>query len=115
MWMVWRKPSLSEAELEVTASIKALKTLEVHRGRVSVSPSEVLDRPGYLEARKDAAALVSRGGKTSIDHRFDSWTDVDSFGIEVYMNHVRTSLVQLRAKGIPLGQARRRLADTVGS
>lgn len=46
------------AEREVTESLKALKTLQMSDGRVSVDPSEVIDRAGYLEARRRAAALV---------------------------------------------------------
>jgi hypothetical protein len=50
---------LSPAEREVTESLKALKTLSVCDGRVSIEPSEVLEYPGYQEARKRAAALLN--------------------------------------------------------
>jgi len=49
---------MSLAEREVSDSIKALKTLEVTQGRVSVDPSEVIGRPGYLDARRRAAVLI---------------------------------------------------------
>lgn len=56
---------LSPAEREVTESLKALKTLKVSGGRVSVEPSEVLEYPGYQEARQRSAALLkaSKGHK----------------------------------------------------
>lgn len=50
---------LSPKERAISESIKALKTLEVRQGRVSVDPSEVIDRQGYLDARRKAAGLVS--------------------------------------------------------
>lgn len=51
---------MTPAEREVTESLKALKTLDVSQGRVSVDPYEVIGRPGYLEARRRAADLVHR-------------------------------------------------------
>ncbi len=56
---------LSPAEREVTESLRALKTLKVCGGRVSIEPSEVLEYPGYEESRQRAAALLkaSKGHK----------------------------------------------------
>lgn len=51
---------LSADERRVTESIRALKTLNVIQGRVSIDPSEVLDYPGYLESRQRAAEWVRR-------------------------------------------------------
>ncbi|RII76595.1 hypothetical protein D0894_15630 [Pseudomonas monteilii] len=114
-WVPWRQPPLSEVEQEVTASIKALQTLEVHEGRVSISPSEVVGQPGYLEARRQAAALVRRHSGLTNHQRFESWSDVDSVGMEAYMAYVRSSLLRQRAEGIPLGQALQRMTDVSGS
>ncbi len=50
---------LSLEEQEISASLKALRTLRYENGRVSVDPEEVLDRPGYLLARVAAADLVN--------------------------------------------------------
>lgn len=58
--MFWRRKPMSEVDREITASIKALKTLTCVERRVSVSPSEVTSRPGYLASRAQAAALVSK-------------------------------------------------------
>ncbi|MNE61234.1 hypothetical protein D3C80_1564340 [compost metagenome] len=61
MWFM--KPKvLTEEEREVTDSLKALKTLSCVDGRVSVRPSEVIDRPGYFAARTAAASLTRAGG-----------------------------------------------------
>lgn len=114
MWVPWQPSRLSDPEQEVTASIKALRTLVVHGGRVSISPSEVIDQPGYLEARRRAAALVTRPGELIKPLRFDTWTDVDSVGMDAYMDCVRCTLIQLRARGIPLGQALQRIAGQLG-
>lgn len=51
----------SQAEQEITRSIKALKTLTFIDGRVSIAPQEVLSQPGYLEARAQAAGLIRAG------------------------------------------------------
>lgn len=112
MWMPWRRSCLSEAEQKITDSIKALKTLEVHEGRVSISPSEVLGQPGYLEARRHAAKLVTHHQK---HRRFDTWADVDTVGMEAYIDHIRKGLVQLRAEGVSPGQALQRVAVGFGS
>lgn len=56
---------LSLEEQEISASLKALRTLRYENGRVSVDPEEVLDRPGYLLARAAAADLVNGGTRRS--------------------------------------------------
>ena len=112
MWMPWRRSPLSESEQMITESIKALKTLEVHEGRVSINPSEVLGQPGYLEARRHAAVFVTRPQN---HQRFDTWGDVDTVGLEAYMDYIRNGLLQMRAEGIPPRQALLRVADAFGS
>lgn len=58
--LFWRATPLSARERAISNEIKALKTLTVEDGRVSIDPSEVLDRPGYLQDRVRAAALVRK-------------------------------------------------------
>ncbi|MNJ07460.1 hypothetical protein D3C77_15580 [compost metagenome] len=112
MWMPWRRSCLSEVDQQITDSIKALKTLEIHDGRVSISPSEVLGQPGYLEARRRAANLVTHRQK---HQRFETWADVDLVGMEAYMDYIRSGLLQLRAEGISPEQALQRVADGFGA
>ncbi|MFR0713630.1 hypothetical protein ACLUS7_01095 [Enterobacterales bacterium BD_CKDN230030183-1A_HGKHYDSX7] len=56
-WLVGKPLSLEEQK--ISESLKSLHTLRCEGGRVSVDPTEVLDRPGYLSSRTAAAALVS--------------------------------------------------------
>lgn len=55
--MFWRT-TLTEEDREVTRSLKALKTLRIQGGRVSIEPEEVLLQPGYLLARRAAAVFI---------------------------------------------------------
>lgn len=55
MWGIPSKPSERD---HITESLRALKTLRCEHGRVSVDPLEVIDRPGYREARAAAARLI---------------------------------------------------------
>lgn len=111
MWIFWRQSRLSEAEQEITDSIKALKTLEVHEGRVSISPLEVLGQPGYLEARRHAAKLVTCHQKL---RRFDTWADVDTVGMYAYMDYIRKGLLRKRADGLSLRESLQHAADGFG-
>ena len=90
---------LTDAEQEITDSLKALKTLTCIDGRVSISPSEVLDRPGYREARVKAAALISgRAGQSTISCMRAS-SDLD---LELA---IARRLVRLRREGLGLNEA----------
>lgn len=66
--MFWKKKAQSPEAQAVTDSIKALKTLRLHKGAlgeitgISISPSEVLT-PQYLEDRRNAACLISGSSK----------------------------------------------------
>jgi len=60
MWF-WKPKPLSRREREISDSIRALKTLRVEDGRISIAPSEVLDQPGYIEERAAAGALLRHG------------------------------------------------------
>ena len=55
---------------------KARKTVSCVYGRVSVEPSEVIDRPGYLAARTAAASLTRVGGD-SADSEWRALSDED--------------------------------------
>jgi hypothetical protein len=85
---------------EVTASLKALKTLSCEAGRVSIAPEEVLDRPGYLEARRAAASLTRQLEKgravTSV------W---DRMEMEHLVGLVSASLLHSREQGASVDQA----------
>jgi hypothetical protein len=56
--MFLKSKQISDEDIAVTASIKALKTLTFKDGRVSIQPEEVLTQPGYEEARRQAARFV---------------------------------------------------------
>lgn len=60
MWCIPSKPSERDP---ITESLRALKTLRCEHGRVSVDPLEVIDRPGYREARAAAARLIHDLGR----------------------------------------------------
>jgi hypothetical protein len=82
---------------EITASLKALSTLSCVDGRVSVSVSEVVDRPGYLEQRRAAAALVRRAVPLS-DVAWESMTD------DALVVLISQSVVRSRACGLGFDQ-----------
>ena len=73
--MFWQRADESDEEREITRSLKALKTLRFERGRVSIDPEEVLHQPGYLEARRAAAALIREPG------RVWNWEAVDEVSL----------------------------------
>lgn len=97
MWF-WKTKTITEHELEITASIKALKTLTFSDGRVSISPSEVLDQPGYLSDRARAGALVRDRApfESTAPSRFQSSTLADS---------IAHSLALSRRDGLTLDEA----------
>lgn len=48
-------------------------------GRVSIDASEVIDQPGYLQARREAAALVRRAPfPPALSH---TWQTLNDLGI----------------------------------
>lgn len=94
----WRE-ELSDSEREVGDSLKALKTLRCIDGRVSISPSEVLERPGYRDARKQAAALTSSGGGRVASQAMEVLADEDLEGV------IARRLVLLRRQGLALDEA----------
>ena len=91
--------TLTDAEQEISDSLKALKTLRCIDGRVSISPSEVLDRPGYREARVKAAALIpGRAGQAAIS----CITALSDLDLELA---IARRLVKLRREGLGLNEA----------
>jgi hypothetical protein len=54
-----RGSRLSADELEITDSIRRLRTLSCRDGRVSIAPSEVLT-PEYLKERLEARKYLTR-------------------------------------------------------
>ncbi|GEM_PF-3083619 len=55
MWCLRSKRSGRDP---ITESLRALKTLKCEHGRVSVDATEIIQQPGYLEARVAAARLI---------------------------------------------------------
>lgn len=100
---------MSLEEREVSESIKALKTIRVHGTGVSIDPSEVIDRPGYLEARRQAAVLVQRRDTISATGHLHTWEDVDALGMRALTDLVMESLLESRVEGLSLEQALKRL------
>lgn len=101
----WHKKPLSPEDREIRDSILSLTTLKVRNGRVSIDPSEVLDRPGYLESRRQAADLVhGRPPTTSAD-----WALVDALGIDAFVSKLSESLQQSRVQGLSLADALKQL------
>ncbi len=108
-WPWIRKP-LSSREQAITDSIKALKTLSVIDGRVSIDPREVLDQPGYIEARRQAAMLV-RG---PVNHQYCvnddfGWSTVDELGAQGWSELVALNMQQARCHGLTYVEAIDRL------
>lgn len=87
----------------ITESIKALKTLKVKDGRVSVDPCEVLDRPGYLKERACVGTLMR--AQQQIDALAFSWDTVDQLTIETFSQALTLSLVRSREAGLGVEQA----------
>ena len=100
----WKSKALSEEDLAISLAIQSLKTLRVHDGCVSISPSEVLNQPGYLESRVAAGALLHslRREKVSVA---DSWENVDRIGLVAFSTAIADSLMRSRAAGIPFDEA----------
>lgn len=126
--MFWQRADVSDEEREITRSLKALKTLRFEGGRVSIDPEEVLHRPGYLDARRAAAALIREPG------RVWNWEAVDEISLSLLRaipsepTCVRPSEIVRSNEAVPasvdrnieeevmvLGRVDRRLRDTRGS
>lgn len=102
----WQKKPMSPEAREIRDSILALRTLKCRDGRVSIDPCEVLGRPGYLEARRQAAELV-HGRPTHPPEPATSadWAVVDTLGIDAFVSKLSQSLHQSRLQGLSLSEA----------
>ncbi|WP_449431792.1 hypothetical protein [Pseudomonas putida] len=98
----FRSGAISEREREITESLKALKSLRCIHGCVSVDVQEVIGRPGYLEARRAAAALVRT--KETLD-----WRLVEEAGFDSFLAMICVHLRESRLKGLSLIVAIERL------
>lgn len=77
----------------ITESIKALKTLKVEDGRVSIDPPEVLAQPGYLEERARVGDLV-RARQLQVHALGVSWEAVDRMTIEAFSKALSASFLR---------------------
>lgn len=98
----FKPKALTELEKEITASLKALKTLSCVDGRVSVEPTEVVDRPGYEAARTAAASLTHQGS----DSAFGSWSQLSD---EDLTELIASQILKARAAGLSVDDALRSL------
>jgi hypothetical protein len=107
MWF-WQSSPLGVREREISESIKALKTLRVEDGRVSVDPVEVTGRPGYLAERARAGARVrSRHQVTTTAQA--SWHLPDEIGLDSFAVLIAASLAESRRNGHSVDEALIRL------
>jgi hypothetical protein len=88
---------------EARAITEALKTLKVEDGRVSIDPSEVIGRPGYLDERSRVGAMVCARQQASAPAV--SWDAVDQLTFEAFSKALALSLVRSREAGLGVEQA----------
>ncbi|MCJ7853086.1 DUF6957 family protein [Pseudomonas monteilii] len=98
----FKPKALTELEKEITASLKALKTLSCVDGRLSVEPTEVVDRPGY-EAARTAAASLTHKVNDSAGRRWSQLSDEDLTEL------IASQILQARAAGLSVDDALRSL------
>lgn len=101
--MFWKPRCWTDSAPEITASIKALKTLTVVAGRVSIEPAEVIGQPSYLEERARMGAMVRARTEGHISEL--SWQAIDDTTIEALAQSFATSLKQSREVGANFDQA----------
>lgn len=102
----WQKKPLSAEDREIRDAILSLKTLKVRGGRVSIDPSEVLDQPGYLEARRQAAELVhGRPTHPAEPPTSADWAMVDALGKDAFVSKLSKNLEESRRRGLSLAEA----------
>ncbi|HEX8595981.1 MAG TPA: hypothetical protein VF682_22285 [Pseudomonas sp.] len=107
----WKSKPLSDEESEISEAIKSLRTLRVENGCVSISPSEVLEQPGYMQDRAEAGARVrARQRHIACDA---SWDALDELGIQAFSALVARRLFQARAEGLSLDAAITQLRDSL--
>lgn len=99
MRWLWARKALCPEEQAITDSLKALKTLRVKDGRVSVDAEEVIGRPGYLQARRQAAVLASSQAALR-DKPCRDWKAVNEIGMEHWLSLVAIALRRSRSEGV---------------
>lgn len=101
MGMWFRKERAPDGDAQaVTDSIKSLKTLTCRDGRVSVDPREILEWPGYQEARRSAAALVRQPwSQHSRSQAPSDWRSFDEIGVEAWVTEAISVMLKARASG----------------
>ena len=110
MW--WKSKPLSDSERAISQAITALKTLKVENGCVSISPSEVLDQPGYIQDRAEAGVRVrARQHRNACDE--SSWETLDELGTQAFSVFVARELIRSRAEGLSLDAAITQLRDSL--
>lgn len=95
---------MSDREREVSASLRALKTLRFENGRISIDPQEVLNQPGYVEQRAAAAALVGPKTHKGADTKLP-WRSVGHLGSDYLAAVMARHLVASHRQGMTLAQA----------
>lgn len=107
----WKSKPLSDEEREISEAITSLKTLKVENGCVSISPSEVLEQPGYIQDRAEAGAIVrARQRHIACDA---SWDALDELGTQAFVAFVARELIRSRAEGLSLDAAITHLRDSL--
>jgi hypothetical protein len=107
----WKSKPLSDEEREISEAIKSLRTLRVENGCVSISPSEVLEQPGYIQDRAEAGAIVRARQRHII--RDASWDALDELCLEAFSASVAHKLFQARAEGLSLDAAITQLRESL--
>lgn len=97
-------PSVTAAEREISNSLKALRTLTYKDGRVSIDPQEVLNQPGYLEARIYAGSVVRKRHRELFARRA-TWAALDDIGLMLFSEMVASQLIADRQAGVSLDEA----------
>lgn len=106
--LFWKAKPRSAKDLAISDSIRALKTLTLRDGRVSIDPSEVLSQPGYLEARRCAARTLIESQRSpclSLGDREWEWEVIDDVGMEAMGALMAQQLLRSREAGMTYAQA----------
>jgi hypothetical protein len=103
-WRRWTVPQMTDAERKVSESLKALHTLTYKEGRVSIDPQEVLNQPGYLEARIYAGSIVRKKHR-GLAAPGATWSALDDLGVMLFSEMVASQLIADRQAGVSLDEA----------
>lgn len=104
--LFWKAKPLSPKDRAISESVRALKTLTVRDGRISIDPSEVLSQPGYLEARRNAARTVREPHLSPFLSTSDQeWEVIDDVGMEAIGALIAQQLQRSREAGMTYAQS----------